>query len=237
MTDLHTHILPGMDDGAPDVATALQMLRMEAEQGVDTVALTPHFYRDREHLSYFLQRRQDSFAQLKEAIGDMTGLPKLILGAEVTYAPGIANWNGLDRLCYEGTRTLLVELPFTPWNDEMFRQLYKLEGRLGITLMIAHADRYFSYQDKRTMIRLLDMDLQLQVGAESLMQFSNRRKGLRLLNSYNGLLISDCHNTTDRSPQMGKALKIAEKKLGKAAADEFAAATDEALTDLVQKEF
>ena len=48
MTDLHTHILPRMDDGAPDTAASLEMLRMEAEQGVTGVALTPHFHRDRE---------------------------------------------------------------------------------------------------------------------------------------------------------------------------------------------
>lgn len=43
MTDLHTHILPRMDDGAPDTAASLAMLRMEAAQGVTGVALTPPF--------------------------------------------------------------------------------------------------------------------------------------------------------------------------------------------------
>ena len=48
MTDLHTHILPEMDDGAESVEMSLDMLRMERDQGVDAVVLTPHFYRDRE---------------------------------------------------------------------------------------------------------------------------------------------------------------------------------------------
>ena len=48
MTDLHTHILPGMDDGAQSVEDALQLLRMEKQQGVDTVALTPHYYGEEE---------------------------------------------------------------------------------------------------------------------------------------------------------------------------------------------
>ena len=47
MTDLHTHILPGMDDGARDVETSLELLRMEREQGVDRVVFTPHFYREK----------------------------------------------------------------------------------------------------------------------------------------------------------------------------------------------
>ena len=53
MTDLHTHILPGMDDGAKTVEDSLAMLRMEYDQGVDTVVLTPHFYRDRENPKHF----------------------------------------------------------------------------------------------------------------------------------------------------------------------------------------
>ena len=58
MTDLHTHILPGIDDGAPDMETALHMLEAEDKQGVNTVALTPHFYRSREHIADFLAEKQ-----------------------------------------------------------------------------------------------------------------------------------------------------------------------------------
>ena len=57
MTDLHTHILPGMDDGSKNTDTSLMMLKSEYEQGVDTVALTPHFYRDMEKPREFLLRR------------------------------------------------------------------------------------------------------------------------------------------------------------------------------------
>ena len=231
MTDLHTHILPGMDDGAPDTETALQMLRMEAAQGVQAVALTPHFYRSREHIPDFLQRRDEAYARLSAAAAEKTGLPRLILGAEVAYAPGMTEWEGLELLCYEGTKLLLVELPVTPWNDEMFRQLYRLEGRLGITPMIAHVDRYLGCQDKKSIHKLLDMELPLQVSAESLLHLMGRKNGLRLLEDYNGLLISDCHNTVTRPPNMGKAKPVMEKKLGQAVAAALLAATSEALTD------
>ena len=88
MTDLHTHILPGMDDGAPDVETSLAMLREEARQGVDTVVLTPHFYRDRERPEHFLARRARAADRLNSAIQALPGeerraMPRLILGAEV----------------------------------------------------------------------------------------------------------------------------------------------------------
>ena len=57
MTDLHTHILPGMDDGARSAEESIHLLRLEWEQGVRRVALTPHFYPQREGLEEFLHRR------------------------------------------------------------------------------------------------------------------------------------------------------------------------------------
>ena len=57
MTDLHTHILPGMDDGAKDAQMSIAMLRAQRDQGVDTVVLSPHFYGDREDVDRFLRRR------------------------------------------------------------------------------------------------------------------------------------------------------------------------------------
>ena len=48
MTDFHSHILPGVDDGSKDVEMSVAMLRTLAEQGVDRVVATPHFYPRRE---------------------------------------------------------------------------------------------------------------------------------------------------------------------------------------------
>ena len=226
MTDLHTHILPGMDDGAPDIKTALRMLAIETKQGVTAVALTPHFYRSREHLSDFLSRRSNA-AKRMETVLENVKHPKLILAAEVAYVPGMADWEELEQLCYAGTKNLLVEPPMTPWNDEMFRQLYALEGRRGITPMIAHFDRYFGVQPKARIEQLLEMGFPIQISTASLLHFRWRGKSLKMLNDYYALPVSDCHNITDRPPNMANAVQMLEKKLGgKAAAilrqtDEF----------------
>ena len=44
MIDLHSHLLPGIDDGAPDLATALAMARIAAADGIEVMACTPHIY-------------------------------------------------------------------------------------------------------------------------------------------------------------------------------------------------
>lgn len=218
MTDLHTHILPGMDDGAPDVKTALQMLLTEAEQGVTTVALTPHFYRNREHISDFLRRRANAMERLQRGLENAKH-PRLVLSAEVAYAPGMADWENLEQLCYAGTKVLLVELPVTAWNDETFRQLYAIEGRRGITPMIAHIDRYFQIQTKARIAQLLETGFPVQVSAASLLRFSGRRCAVKLFSDFNAVLVSDCHNTTTRPPDLEPAVRVLSKKLGPRAQD------------------
>jgi len=214
MIDLHTHILPGMDDGAPDAETALRMLAAEAEQGVRAVALTPHFHRDREHVSDFLARRREAMARLRNALGEREH-PHLIPGAETAWVPGMAEWQELEQLCYENTRILLVELPMTPWHDDMFRQLYAIEGRRGITPMIAHAERYIGTQTGAHFAKLLETGFPLQVSTAPLRRWFGRRRVLELLTAFHGVLSTDCHNMTTRPPDMGAAAQVLEKKLGK----------------------
>lgn len=217
MTDLHTHILPGIDDGAPDMETALHMLEAEYKQGVNTIALTPHFYRSCEHISDFLARRESSWEKLKSKLNN--NHPQLILAAEVAYVPGMADWTELEQLCYTGTKLLLVEPPMTPWNDEMFHQLYAIEGRRGITPIIAHFDRYIKMQSKAHIEQLLEMGFPIQVGTASLLRFFERNQAMKLITEYGAVLVSDCHNMNTRPPNLGEAAHKLKKKLGGKADD------------------
>lgn len=236
MTDLHTHILPGMDDGAPDVETSLALLRAEYAQGVTNVALTPHFYRDREEPQHFLERRQKSAKLLMDALMQLSEeersrLPRLTLGAEVAWMPGMAEWKELPKLCYTNTTYLQMELPFFPWNEDMFHQIYSLMSRTGLTPVIAHLDRYFGTQSPRQIEALLDLNIPFQLSAESLLHFSTRRKALRLLeNRETRLLISDCHSIQHRPPNIGTALDVICKKLGEETVQSISYHTDALLT-------
>jgi protein-tyrosine phosphatase len=230
MTDLHTHILPGIDDGAKSIEEALALLRAQANQGVDTVALTPHFYKRRNDAADFLARREVAWRQLLEATKDIE-CPNLLLGAEVAWVSGMTQWPELEALCYQGTKILLVELPMIPWTDSIFRELYSLEARRGVTPMIAHLDRYLHLQKKRDIEKLLEMGYPVQVSAEALSHFYLRKQALEWLEKYDGLLISDCHNLDDRAPNLSNAMKIIEKKLGGRIAGRIAAVTDEVLDD------
>ena len=230
MTDLHTHILPGMDDGAQTVEDALQLLRMEKQQGVDTVALTPHYYGEEETIEEFLNRREKAWKELSAAAqGDE--YPNLVLGAEVSWMPEMHEIKGLEKLCYQGTNILLVELPTELWTNAIFQQLYALENRCGLMPMMAHIDRYFGLQRKENIYKIMELGYPVQVSAESLLHMRIRRKALEILVNFEGLLITDCHDAWDRKPIMNLAQKVLERKLGSRMAYEILSMTDEMLTD------
>ena len=122
-TDLHTHILPGVDDGAKDLEKALEMLRMQKACGVERVALTPHFYPLREEFQSFLDKRQQAYEGLLPN-WDAESMPDLRLGAEVHYSPALAELD-LRRLTIGQSDYLLLEL--------VSALLFILEGFLSVS--------------------------------------------------------------------------------------------------------
>ena len=215
MTDLHTHILPRMDDGAPDTAASLAMLRMEAAQGVTGVALTPHFHRDRESIEQFLARRQAAWEHLTAAMEKTAEpFPDLVLGAEVAWMPNMNQWDDLEALCLGSSRYLLLELPFTPWSGGMIDQLYSLTAQSGVTPVLAHLERYLGRQKKEHIQELYRLNVPIQLSAGCLLHPMERWKLLRLLREGQAFfLASDCHGTQRRVPDLGPAAAVAKKRL------------------------
>ena len=216
MIDWHSHILPGMDDGSRSVEESLKLLSMEAEQGVDLVIATPHFYAEEESQSLFLERRNDAFRCLQKEMNP--NLPKILLGAEVRYYPGISQMENIKALCIEGTSLLLLEMPFSDWKEYTVREVLKLAHSGSVTVIFAHAERYLPFQNKDVWKRFSGSGILLQVNASFFLQFSTKRKALQLLRNAEVRFVgSDCHNTLSRPPRMGEAFDVIRKKFG----DEF----------------
>lgn len=219
MIDLHTHILCGMDDGAPDAETSLQMLRMEQAQGVDAVVLTPHFYRYRESAEAFLQRREEALSRLREQLSalpeeEQAALPRLLTGAEVAWVPNLYECEHLERMCLNGTEYLLLELPYVKWDGSLVDQVYDLMTRTGLTPVLAHLDRYRGLQKPELLREILELDVPVQISAESFLHFSTRSYGMKMLRDCAHVVASDCHNVGRRKPDLGDAMAVIAKKLG-----------------------
>lgn len=206
MIDVHSHVLPGIDDGCKSVEESLAMLRASARQGIRCVAATPHFYPMENSPERFLARRKAAADRLREAWEP--GLPKLLLGAEVYFFEGISRVEELDMLALGG-RLLLLEMPFGPWTGRMISEAAALCGRRGLTVVLAHIERYFRWQPKELWDELLDMGLLAQCNAGFFLDWKTRRKARRMLAEGRiHLLGSDAHNMTSRPPRLGEALTL-----------------------------
>ncbi len=213
MIDFHSHILPGIDDGSRNVEESLQLLTRLREQGVATVVATPHFYADAQSVDTFLRRRDDAYARLTAQRTD--DVPHICLGAEVLYYNGISHLEGLDRLCIEGTRILLLEMPFTRWSSTVLREVLEIANNMDVTLALAHVERYMRYQRSGVFDELHRHGVLMQVNASYFLERITRRTALRQLSRGQiHLLGSDCHGIHNRPPRMQEAAVIIRKKIG-----------------------
>lgn len=232
MIDLHTHILPNLDDGAKTPEDSVKMLRMEREQGIDTVVLTPHFYRYKERPEWFLERRMKSVLELREFMlnlpdEELANLPKLVLGCEVAWVPNLADLDCLPNLCIGRTKNMLLELPFTPWSKVLSSQIYDLMGKTGITPVIAHLERYFKIQPKEQIEEILSLGVPVQISADAFLKLLTRKNSLNALERWAHIVASDCHDPIKRTPCLGTAMAVVKKKLGEAAVNEIDRCTRE----------
>ena len=206
MVDFHSHVLPGVDDGADTLRTSLAMLRESKRQGVDLICATPHFYADEEDPASFLTRRDEAYACLHSAM-KQTGreeFPEIRLGAEVLYFPGISVANEVRDLCLEGTPFLLIEPPMIPWSNAMLDEIELCGETLRCIPVVAHIDRYMRLLRDETLIaRTKNRRMLIQANASFFLH--HRSRDLALESLQNGsihFLGTDCHNMADRAPNL-----------------------------------
>lgn len=216
VTDFHSHILPGMDDGSASVEESLEMLRMEAQQGISHVVATPHFYARYDSPEHFLQKREHALELLKKAMEGQDGLPKLTAGAEVYYFSGMSESEFLPQLTIGEEGCILIEMPHGHWSEEMYRELAAIWERRRILPIIAHIDRYIApFQTHRIPQKLAELPVYVQANADFFLERATAGMAMRMLKTNQiQLLGSDCHNMESRKPNMGEAVARIRRKLG-----------------------
>lgn len=211
--DMHGHFLPGMDDGCKTPEESVQVLKSSYEQGVRRMFATPHYY-PVEPVEAFLARRQVSEELLRQRMAqEAEPLPRLCMGAEVAFRPGLSSEEALEQLCLGRSRYLLLEMPFAPWGSDVIREVGNLCRTRGIIPIVAHIERYLPMQSRQTVNKLLEQDVLVQMNADELLRFGSRRQARKLLQSgVVQLLGTDCHNMTTRAPNLGPAAEYLRKR-------------------------
>ena len=219
MIDFHCHILPGIDDGSSGIDETMKLLELEKSHGVTEIVFTPHFYAEFQRGEKFLEKRQKSYEQTLEKMKEH-GLDdiKTHLGAEVCYFQGMGRASMIPKLCIDDSNVMLLELPFTQWEESLIDDLKELTRKQKIKIVIAHMERYYDFQKKKKIWdKVLEMPFVFQINTGSFLKKKKTRKlcfGI-MENKENILLGSDCHNTTTRVPNLRDGREVIEKKLGK----------------------
>jgi protein-tyrosine phosphatase len=213
--DLHSHILPGIDDGSPDIAHSLAMARAAVAQGINTMVATPHVNFDYPtpaeemaravgHLNVALARAEIALAVLPGAEVAVTKIDSL--GPEELGALGLG-----------GGATLLVECPYStsvPFFEEQIGELQRNRYRV----LLAHPERSPLFRDDfERLDRLVTAGAMTVVNAGSLAGLlgdRSREAALELVAS--GLVhavASDSHDLERRPPGLRKAFEVADEEL------------------------
>lgn len=216
LMDFHSHILPGVDDGSASVEQSVAMLQIEASQGISHVVATPHFYPRYDSPEHFLQKRDQAESLLRKELEKYPGLPQVTVGAEVYYFHGMSESEFLPQLTIGGNDCILIEMPHSPWSEQMYRELAAIWERRRILPIIAHIDRYIGpFRNHKIPQRLSELPVYVQANADFFLERSTAGMAMRMLKTDQIQLIgSDCHNTDSRKPNMGEAVKRIQRKLG-----------------------
>ena len=200
MIDLHSHLLPGVDDGSRSVAQSVKVLKDLAVRGVTDVCLTPHV-RAGDLSKAPPERHEAAYAALRAAVPP---LPRLHRGAEVMLdrpLPGDAR--GVDRYTIGGTRYLLVEFPRMVAFDTVTTALSRLV-ETGLLPLLAHPERYTCCSPE-AVARRPEAGASMQVDATTLLSPQSRGQRARALVSAGlaDILAADNHGD-DRNIGTGR---------------------------------
>lgn len=217
--DFHSHILPGIDDGAQTVDESLKMLDMMGqpfEDGSHYVVATPHFkYHDVDDdlINQYISDRNISFGKLKSA--DAKKSKNIVLGSEVALGRELSECNNLNKLVMGSSDIIMLEMPFQPYKTWMYDAVAHIRYTHKLTPMIAHFERYASLYRREDYAELFEFpDAIFQFNASSLKVRKLRKLIISAIES--GLPVvmgSDCHDTKSRIPDYHDGMHILEKKL------------------------
>jgi protein-tyrosine phosphatase len=220
--DIHHHCLPGVDDGPRDVAEAVDLCHMAADDGIDTIVATPHVLRGRwqNNSPAALARSLD---ELHSALGDH---PRLLLGSEYFFAHDMNEMLSSPDCAIvplAGSRYVLVEFASHAVPPLVEQPFYRAQ-LAGWTPIIAHPERNIVFQSKpELLVSLINVGAKTQVTAASLVgdfgADAKRCAAEWIRRGMVHIIASDAHNRTKRPPRMTAAAKIVTELAGSDVAD------------------
>lgn len=194
MFDIHTHILPYIDDGSSSLEDSIEMIKDSINQGIKDIILTPHFdiYQARcNHKTNY----QEEFSKFKKELEKRNLEVNVYLGNEIYYTPKVYKYLKEKKIFPLGnTKKVLIEFSFDDEikNIEEIIYEFKIEG---YEVVIAHAERYI-YSSYNLVKSWKEQGALIQVNASSFYESLKQKKLARKLlkNNIIDYIASDVHS-------------------------------------------
>lgn len=211
--DIHSHILPSVDDGAKDLEESLGLLELSKKGNVGCVVATPHFHAESVFFEDYIKHVDTQLDSLRK---QTTGI-EIIKGFEVRYFKGISKVDRVRLLTLGGSDYLLMEFPYnTPITEKCIKDVEDVYYNFGITPVLAHIERYTKYKGFDMALGLISDGLAIaHINAASMFD-GYKNAALSLIETSHATLIaSDTHSLRSRPPLMSSALKVISEELGR----------------------
>ena len=212
-TDIHTHILPGVDDGSISLEQSMLMLHKAFDEDIRRIYLTPHYIPGRRNASK--EHRLTAFEELRaQALKELPDL-ELYLGNEIYYRENaLSDLKAGEAFTMADTDYVLLE--FDIHSDyKILQKAVKQFTEAGYKPILAHIERYRTFFSDRTMDRLLSSGIYIQSNAEFFLDKEKEKDAMDMLSSDRiHILGSDVHNTGQRRQRIGEAREKIRETLG-----------------------
>ncbi|MBR0466257.1 MAG: hypothetical protein IJJ40_02030 [Clostridia bacterium] len=220
--DVHSHILPAVDDGSKNVEESLELLSMLKEQGVTTVIATPHFLGARDNIDDFKARINNAKEELFTA-KEGKDLPTVLIGSEILYFYGMGMLEGIKDLTINGSKYMLLEFDFIDFNDNVIKDIRRIRERHGIIPIIAHIERYKKFKNYKKLLKLVETGVcKAQINASSVIDNVFTKNAHKLIEKgYIDFIGSDTHSVEFRPPLIDKAYEVIKEKYGEETAEKI----------------
>jgi protein-tyrosine phosphatase len=225
MIDMHSHILPDLDDGARDLEESLEMIEIAFEDGIRTMVATPHMLHGAFPVTVEAARQRHGV--LTEAVRERGLDVEILLGAEIHLDVDIVGSirSGQALPLGEEGRTILLELPTTSIPTGTEDVIFEMQTE-GYTVVIAHPERNDELAGNLVRVeRLRDRGILMQVTARSVTGgFGLRARRAARKMAKLGLvdvLASDAHASKGRVPVLTDALEWIRRKVGSEEAEDL----------------
>lgn len=211
IVDIHTHLLPGIDDGPAEISQSVAAYRSLRNIGAETTVLTPHWNPVAWAIDDDLvDIRYSEFVEAVTAYGGT-----VVRGRECRICDGFATIVADNAYLRLGdTRAVLVEFPFQYFPNYALKEVEELQRR-GFQVVVAHAERYeWAADDIRLLRELTEVGAVLQINYSSLGHSNKSRArdtALQLLrNGLVSIAASDSHGIDRRMEAIQPAIKELE---------------------------